>query len=268
MKIQKHSAIMRSMNSLHMRLGYVGYAMVGEKWNTHLLATPFNRLYLIESGTGILSTEKEELRLEPGKAYLLPAGLPCSYHCDGALSLLFFHFNLTAASQVDLLRNIEHLPSTDFSGAAFQHICRICKQGGCANAFEVNYFLNGLLLQLHKKHRFSWDDMPIHSDCVAGAITRINEKLSAQLRIDELAQACYVSRSYLARKFKQETGMTIKEYILMQLINSAQWQLSHTDTTVERISRELGFCNQFYFSECFKKHCRVSPLQYRNGTKY
>ena len=57
MKIQKHSAIMRSMNSLHMRLGYVGYAVVGEKWHTHLLATPFNRLYLIECGTGILSTE-------------------------------------------------------------------------------------------------------------------------------------------------------------------------------------------------------------------
>ena len=102
----------------------------------------------------------------------------------------------------------------------------------------------------------------------AAAIAQINANLSAQLRIDELAQQCYISRSYLARQFKKEMGMTIKEYILMQLINTAQWQLSHTDAPVERISRELGFCNQFYFSECFKKHCRVSPLQYRNGTKY
>lgn len=268
MNIQKHSAIMRFMNSIHMRLGYVGYAVVGEKWHTHMLATPFNRLYLIERGTGVLSTETEEIPLEAGKAYLLPAGLPCSYHCDGELSLLFFHFNLTADTQVDLLRNISYLPVTVFSAQVFQHICRSCKQGNCAAAFEVSCFLNNLLLQLHKKYRFPWDDMPVHSECVAGAIARINENLSAQLRIDDLAQTCYVSRSYLARRFKQETGMTIKDYILMQLINTAQWQLSHTDAPVERISRELGFCNQFYFSECFKKHCRVSPLQYRNGTKY
>ena len=83
-----------------------------------------------------------------------------------------------------------------------------------------------------------------------------------------LEKECYVSRSYLARQFKKDIGITIKQYILMQLINAAQWQLSHTDAAIEKISHDLGFCNQFYFSECFKKHCRVSPLQYRNGTKY
>lgn len=268
MKIQKYSRILNLMNGIHMRLGYVGYAVVGEKWHTHLLATPFNRLYLIESGTGMLSTENEEIPLEAGKAYLLPANLPCSYHCDGELSLLFFHFNLMGESQFDLMRQVGHLSSIDFPHTQFKALCKACEKNGCADAFEVICALNTIIVQMNRKYGFLWDDMPTHSKCVESAISRINQNLSAQLRIDELAQACYVSRSYLARKFKQETGMTIKEYILMQLINSAQWQLSHTDTTVERISRELGFCNQFYFSECFKKHCRVSPLQYRNGTKY
>lgn len=268
MKIQKHSAIMNRISSLDMRLGYVGYAMVGERWHTHLLATPFNRLYLIESGTGLLSTEKEEFPLEPGKAYLLPAGLPCSYRCDGSLSLLFFHFNLMEDSQFDLMRRVDHLSVIDFSEEQFAHICRVCEKTGYGDAFEVICFVNDLVLRLREKYRYDWDTLPVHSGCVAAAIARINENLSAQLRIDELAQSCYVSRSYLARQFKKEMGMTIKEYILMQLVNTAQWQLSHTDTPVEGISRELGFCNQFYFSECFKKHCRVSPLQYRNGTKY
>ena len=268
MKIQKHSAIMNLMNNIHMRLGYVGYAVVGEKWHTHLLATPFNRLYLIESGTGVLSTEKEEILLQPGKAYLLPADLPCSYHCDGSLSLLFFHFNLVEDSQFDLMRRVAHLAVIDFSETQFRQLRSTCEKAGYADAFAATCLLNDIVLQMHKKYIFRWDEIPDHSRCVAEAIARINNDLSAQLRIDDLSQACYVSRSYLARQFKKEMGMTIKEYILMQLINAAQWQLSHTDAPVERISRELGFCNQFYFSECFKKHCRVSPLQYRNGTKY
>lgn len=268
MNIQKHSSIMSRINSLDMRMGYIGYATVGEKWRTDFLATPFNRLYLIEAGRGTLSTESETLPLEPGKAYLLPADLPCSYSCDGSLSLLFFHFNLMQDSQMDLMRNTKHLSVMDFSREEFSHICRCCQRDGYADAFAVSCFLNGILLRMQNKYGFSWDDIPNHSGCVATAIARINEDLSAGLRIDDLAQDCYISRSYLARQFKKETGMTIKAYILMQLINKAQWQLSHTSTPVEQISRELGFCNQFYFSECFKRHCRVSPLQYRNGTKY
>ena len=63
MGIQKHSTIMNLVNGIDMRLGYAGYAAVGCKWHTHQLATPFNRLYLVESGTGVLSTQTEALIL-------------------------------------------------------------------------------------------------------------------------------------------------------------------------------------------------------------
>ena len=268
MNIQKFSAIMNLANSIHMHLGYVGYAVVGDRWHTQALATPFNRLYLIEKGTGELSTEKETLRLEPGNAYLLPADLPCSYHCDGELSLLFFHFNLVDDSQFDLMRHVEHLAVIRYPLAQLTDLHRVCEEVDYTNAFEVICGVNDILRQMHRQYQFRWDHTPVHSLCVTKAMSRINAGLSAQLRIDQLAQDCFVSRSYLARQFKKELGLTIKQYILLQLINTAQWQLSHTDIPVERISRELGFCNQFYFSECFKKHCRVSPLQYRNGTKY
>lgn len=268
MKIQKHSPIMNLINGIHMRLGYVGYAVVGSKWNTNQLATPFNRLYLIENGTGVLSTEKETLILEPGKAYLLPAGLPCSYHCDENLSLLFFHFNLSQPNQFDLMRNFDRLAVVDFPLDRFAHLREICGKSSYADAFEVTCSINNIVLEMNRKHRFHWDEIPAYSNCVANTIANINGSLSAQLRIDELAQQCYISRSYLARQFRKEVGITIKQYINMQLINSAQWQLCNTDASVEKISSDLGFCNQFYFSECFKKHCRVSPLQYRNGTRY
>lgn len=268
MEIRKHSTIMSLMNGIDMRLGYVGYATVGAKWHTELLATPFNRLYLIESGSGVLRTEQEDLVLEPGKVYLLPANLPCSYHCNGTLSLLFFHFNLVQPNQFDLMHSVNRLSVATFSQEQFSHICDICERSSYINAFEVICFINNIVLEMSRNYRFNWDDIPIYSNCVASAISHINAHLSAQLRIDELAQQCYISRSYLARQFKKEVGMTIKQYVLMQLINTAQWQLSHTNISVEKLSRDLGFCNQFYFSECFKKHCRVSPLQYRNGTMY
>ena len=117
---------------------------------------------------------------------------------------------------------------------------------------------------MSRKYNFDWDALPAYSNCVSRTISSIHQQLSAQLRIEDLAKECYISRSYLARQFKKEIGMTIKQYILMQLINSAQWQLSHTDASVEKISHDLGFCNQFYFSECFKKHCSIETAQNTN----
>lgn len=268
MEFQKYSMTMNLANSIDMRLSYLGYATVGSKWHTNLLATPFNRLYLIERGTGVLSTQQEELILEPGKAYLLPAGLPCSYHCDGSLSLLFFHFNLTPPDQFDLMRNFDRLAVIDYPAQAFSQLRDACKGCGYTDAFDVICSVNHIIREMNRKHQFHWDKIKVYSRCVEDTINEINQRLSAQLRIDELAQKRYISRSYLARQFRKEVGVTIKQYINLQLINNAQWRLCHTDSSVEKISSDLGFCNQFYFSECFKKHCRVSPLQYRNGTKY
>lgn len=268
MKIQKHSAIMNMVNSIEMNMGYVGYAVVDAKWKTERLATPFNRLYLIESGTGVLSTEQEEVILEPGKAYLLPAGLPCSYHCNGSLSQLFFHFELTQPDQFDLMHNATALGITEYPPERFAQLRRLCEGTGYTEAFEIICAVYNIVLEMNRENLFRWDEAPAYSPCVASTIKAIKENLSAQLRIDDLSQQAFVSRSYLARQFRKEVGVTIKQYVHQQLINAAQWRLSHTDASVEKISNDLGFCNQFYFSECFKKHCRVSPLQYRHGTRY
>ena len=139
MKIQKHDAIMSLISGMQMRLGYIGYAKVGTGWQTHQVATAFNRLYLIESGSGILHTDTEELVLEPGKAYLLPAGLACSYHCSDSLSLLFFHFNLSQPDQFDLMRHVKFLSVVEFPADRFTQLLESCGNASYTNAFAVSF---------------------------------------------------------------------------------------------------------------------------------
>lgn len=268
MSIIKHTGILKIIQNSALKISYLGYATVGTSWKTNLLATPFHRLYIIERGTGMLSTERECIPLEPGKAYLLPANLPCSYSCDNQLSQLFFHFNLSEIPQFDPLAKLQRLSVIDYPIDAIQKLKGHCQGTTYSDSLDLIQSIYAILLDMDKKYNYPWDNSQTYSKCVADTIEDIQKNLSSQLRIDDLASRRYLSKTYLCRIFRKETGYSLKQYINMQLINTAQWQLSHSDMSIEQISNSLGFCNQFYFSQCFKKHCRVSPLQYRNGTKY
>lgn len=268
MELQKFDAMRDMLNSVDMKLGYLGYATVDSKWKTDGLATPFHRLYFIESGTGTLSAGGESLILEPGKVYLLPAQLPCSYGCPEKLTQLFFHFNLTLADGFDLLRNVRKPAVLEVPQEQIAQLRQCCAAPSYAGVLTVRTAILSLLQQMHSRFDFAWDFVPEYSRCVAAAMQVISCELSSRLRVKDLAQRCFVSNTYLTRCFRREVGISVKEYVTLQLVAEAQRLLSHTEISVEKISGDLGFCDQFYFSEWFKRNCRVSPLQYRNGTRY
>lgn len=268
MEIVKFQDFLSLQDRMDLHLSYAGLATVGDAWKTEGLATPFNRLYLIESGSGILSDGREEIALEPGKAYLLPADLPLSYRCLAPLRLLYFHFNLTLPDSFDLIRDMRRPGVVDFPEETTRRLIDLCSMSGNASALEVEHAILGLIMTFERKYGFGWEHMKVYSPVVTQAIRIIRGHLSAELTVEELARQCFVSHNYLTRLFRREIGCSVKQYLLSQLIGEAQQKLSHTRFSVEKISSDLGFCNQFYFSACFKRHCRVSPLQYRNGTRY
>lgn len=87
----------------------------------------------------------------------------------------------------------------------------------------------------------------------------INEKLS----INELADRAGYSEYYFSRKFKQEMGCTLTEYIMREKIERAKVLLSTTSMSIMEISIELSFNSRSYFSDTFQKNTGISPGEYR-----
>ena len=87
----------------------------------------------------------------------------------------------------------------------------------------------------------------------------INEKLS----INELAERAGYSEYYFSRKFKQEMGCTLTEYIMREKIERAKVLLSTTSMSIMDISIELSFNSRSYFSDTFQKNTGISPGEYR-----
>ena len=80
----------------------------------------------------------------------------------------------------------------------------------------------------------------------------INENLSRDLTIENLSEQFFLSKYHMMRKFKEETGYSVHQYILEKRILAAREMiLSGTQASVA--SLECGFKDYSTFSRAYKK---------------
>ncbi len=91
----------------------------------------------------------------------------------------------------------------------------------------------------------------------------IQVHLTEELSLTKISKYVGYSTTYLSKKFKEEMGMTISDYILQKKIELAKKLLIKSSTSVQEIGESLGFHSPSYFCEKFKKVTGVTPNHYR-----
>ena len=91
----------------------------------------------------------------------------------------------------------------------------------------------------------------------------IQHHLSEPITAEEIAKELYLSRPYLSRKFIEETGESLTDFILKEKTEEAKRLLRYSDKTLTDISNYLGFSSQSHFSRVFKKYALCTPGEYR-----
>lgn len=103
-------------------------------------------------------------------------------------------------------------------------------------------------------------------------ISRIVEHLANNYleikNLDELAEKFYITKHYLCRLFKKETGVSVVTYINTLKMQLACEKLQYTRNNVEQIATECGFNSSMYFCKTFKKSMGMSPGEYRKLKQY
>ena len=94
-------------------------------------------------------------------------------------------------------------------------------------------------------------------------IQYVNEYHTCNISVGKLSYIFAMSISSISHQFKKQTGSSLSEYIEKLRVDDAKWLLRQTKKQIVDISALLGFCNSGYFSAVFKKHCGLSPKEYR-----
>lgn len=91
----------------------------------------------------------------------------------------------------------------------------------------------------------------------------IQHHLSEPITAEDIAKELYLSRPYLSRKFIEETGESLTDFILNEKTEEAKRLLRYSDKSLTAISNYLGFSSQSHFSRVFKKYANCTPGEYR-----
>ena len=95
----------------------------------------------------------------------------------------------------------------------------------------------------------------------------IDTHLSEPLTLQQIADHIYVSRTRLCVVFKQETGMSVGEYLRHARMRRACELLASSDMPVSDISRTIGYTRQSSFAEAFKGEVGITPSEWRRNNR-
>ncbi|MBT2291881.1 response regulator [Paenibacillus albidus] len=84
-----------------------------------------------------------------------------------------------------------------------------------------------------------------------------------QLSLQEISRRIGVSPSHLSKVFSQETGQTMTEFLTETRIKKAMELLKTTRSKTFEIAFQVGYNDQHYFSNLFKKIIGMTPREFR-----
>ena len=128
---------------------------------------------------------------------------------------------------------------------------------GTALFTQFMVYVNRIFLE----KQYIYDTRSYSSDSQIEELLRyINHNLTEDLSIETLARKYYLSKYHMMRKFKEETGYTIHNYIVSKRLLLARTQIAE-GTPVLKAAQLSGFSDYTTFSRAYKKQFGSAPSQ-------
>lgn len=98
---------------------------------------------------------------------------------------------------------------------------------------------------------------------VQKAVSYIKANLNKNISRTDVAELVHLNEEYFSRLFKQQTGETFKDYILLEKMNMARTLLERSNLSISIVASKVGYDNFSHFSKMFKKLTDMTPQEYR-----
>ena len=277
------------LSQIHPYIRYARYLNLDEKTSFGEVIAPDARFFHTVSGCGKIKVAGEEYEMTPTATLVVRAGMPYRIETpDAAVKYIVFNFDFTQNARAHSLPIIPK-PASEFKREMILDPQDFEDADVLSGVLYVRrmdaiqkYLLEILSEQTEKLLYYEEKSGYILARCIAECLRQKQIGMSNKERDTFARILSYVhehfhedlSNLFIAKKFsyhpnyvslaiKRMTGVSLHQYVIhLRLLRSAEL-LENTGLPLFEIASKCGFCDQAYFSQCFKKHFSVSPSAYR-----
>ncbi len=266
--IERNIWLEQKLNDIHIRVVVSGYARLDKGWhnpNYKEQVNTYHTMYYVKNGKGRLVYNGTEYKMVPGKMYFVPMGLPLFYSCDDRLDKVYFHIEIEGDRDLNARLKSNKVTQIPVSQKKIDEIYNAYEGKTYRDVLFIRKTLLEDVIKVFFKNNDATSSMMVYSDLITDAIKYIKENLYVSTSIHTLAKELNVSEYTLQKLFKKEVGKSVDKFIDELVMTEANTIVLYSDMPIGEISAKFGFCDQFYFSNKFKKVYGCTPMQRRTN---
>jgi AraC-like DNA-binding protein len=233
------------------------------------------KLYFPVLGKARLSLDTHEATLRAGEAYLIPGYHLTRQECPARMDVYWLHFVPESLYLRFLLSHVARIhtlspPTLKYWHATYLAIPQLFETQNHAKTLlcQLYYRVQAMLMDLvsstlesYRLDHFATND-PVF-ERLQPAILFMDQHFLENPPLAEIARAAHLAPNYFHRRFTAAFSITPFGYMLERRLNLGRQLLLSTNFPLSKIAEQTGFGSEFHFSKTFKKHCRLSPRQFR-----
>jgi AraC-like DNA-binding protein len=135
---------------------------------------------------------------------------------------------------------------------------------------SVETYLRMVLIKLlnhytvYQSHEDVFDVKRRRLERLRPLFNHLDRHFSEPIALEDAASIVNMSQSHFLHFFKQVTGQSFVNYLNQFRVARAQALLAATEKSIAEVSQEVGFCDQSYFGQVFRKFLHMTPREYKS----
>lgn len=237
-----------------------------QKKTQHFNRTELCTLNFYKKSDAVLSFDEKKVHIHDNCIVLFPPAVNyCMQGKEKGISVRFFAINGFNAANSVPGSSIHILYPHIYSEyeQLFEELLAMYLSSNSGNIYRYNELLYRILYMMYSESDTLCIDAKTSVACRAAKYIECNLS-NAEFSVNALANELNISAPHLRVLFKNEYGMSPKDYQINARMNLAKAILCDSSCSVSDISALCGFGSERYFSTIFKKYYGISPTQYRN----
>lgn len=238
--------------------------------NYHLIRKNYNSLLITHIIDGSFTYVKDgrHITSRAGDTVILDCYKPHEYYTDDSFESIWIHVG--GGNSFELFEEIERTQGNLVKCKDTEHVKKLLFRifegiSGDNPPSELSLSLDiyKLFAELLSPQSIKSKGQNSNEEMMQDVKTYITGHLHENLSVKTLADTVHMSTSHFSRVFKQQTGFSPYDYVLISRLNRAKDLLQKTDMTVAAVAYEIGFNSESNFICFFTENEGISPGKFR-----